>query len=580
MLRLSLAALVAAALAAAAPAQGDPAPYRQKAEAATKRMAEKHSAVNQQLATTRKSVGDDANKVQGDLDEVANKVLGTDFAAALGQISIAESHVEYVPESNRAGFLAALKNLQKALEEAAQARAQTDALQLAGDRLEALKTTIQDGGDAASQLRDLDDTVNQLKGSQALTQKELSELRVYLAGHKNASHKKRMDGLREQAKLDGAALDTEFPAIQKSLSEAAERDSAIARFDSMSNAVLESALLLPWDDAVAKDLRARIAKMAEPVRVAYTAAAAAATCERLKGSLDFQADQFEAWKEETGTVTAEDYLLPSSGVNLLNHPRTCAFTRLAMPWFAYVAMDPDYQHITPDPKFLALHESLRKDADAAVAKLLAVAEPLVAEIEKVGFTEEGQRERAAYLAHWDLRMALHEHKKQWDLIARIQKLVDAFDRKALGNDAALTKMREEALKTTESHWSRMVATVPIAGGFVGDQAGKFRDKQIRAEAGRNYSDEFVAGDFDLVFRMNGELFAAKLDPALKAGVEAQRARLELKAAPEDEYEIIATVGAEGVLGLAGADGKQAATLPCRMLRVIGVRMGPISYLAR
>ncbi|MBL8696293.1 MAG: hypothetical protein JNJ88_19510 [Planctomycetes bacterium] len=580
MLRLHLAALVAAAFAAAAPAQGDPAPYRQKAEAATKRMAEKQSAVMQQMVAARKSVGDDANKVQGDLDEAANKVSGTDFAAALGQIPIAESHVEYVPEGNREAFLAALKNLQKALEEAAQVRAQADALQLAGDRLESLKTTLQDGGDAASQLRDLDDTVNHLKGSQALTQKELSELRVYLAGHKNTSYTKRMDALREQAKLDAATLDAEYPAIQKSLSEAAERDSAIARFDTMSNTVLESALLLPWEDAVAKDLRARIAKMAEPVRAAYSAASAVSIGERLKANLDFQADQFEGWKEETAAFTVDDYLLPSSTVNLLGFPKTCAFIRLSMPWFAYVAMDPEYQHTTPDPKFAALQESLRKDADAAVAKLLAVAEPLVAEIEKVGFTEEGQRERAAYLASWDLRMALHEHKKQWDLIARVQKLVDAFDRKALGAEAAIAKMREEALKTTEAHWNRMWATVPIAGGFVGDQAGKFRDKQIRVEAGRNYSDEFVAGDFDMVFRMNGELFAAKLDPALKAGIEAQRTRLELKPTPDDEYEIIATVGAEGALGLAGADGKQAATLPCRMLRVFGVRLGPISYLAR
>ena len=577
---LRSAALLALLVATRAGAQGDPAPYRQKAEAASKRAAELQAKANEQIAATRKSIDDKDNKVQGDLDDVANKVLGQDFAAALGTIPIAESHVEYVPEAARPAFLAALAQLKKGLETGAQARAQQDALQLLGDRIEGLATQVKDGGDLVAPLRDLDDTVNQIKAAQALDARDLAALRIFLAGHKNKARQRQMEELRERTTAELATLEAEYPAIQKALGERSEREQAIARFEQGANSVLDAIARLPADDKATKDLRARVEKMDAPVRDAYSKLQAVATGERLKGTLDFQAYQFEGWEQETGGSTAEDYLKVDCTLELLGCKRTANLIGQANSWLAAVAKDAEFQRITPDPKLQALLDKMRKDRDTALLRVVAVAEALVADIEKTGISEPAQRDRAAYLADWDLRMTLHEHPRQWDLIARVYKLTDAFDQKTLGNDA-ISKRREEAAKTVDSQWSRMVAALPIAGGFVGDQAGKFRDKFIQIQAGRNYADEFVAGEHDLVFRVDGELLAARLDPAVKAALAAARTRLALTPAPEDEYEIVALVGAEGTLGLPAPDGKGAgATLPCRTLKVVGVRLGPIGFLAR
>ena len=572
---------VAACVACPARGQGDPAPFRTKAEAATKRVAAAQTAAAEQVAATRKSVGDDENKVQGDLDDIANKVSGQDFAAGLGSIPIAESHLEYVPEAARPAFQKALAALRTVLEAGAQARAQMDALQLLADRLENLQTQVKDGADLRSLLRDLEDTLNQARTAQALTQPEIAELRVMLAGHKTTSHKRRCDELREKVKADLAQIEAEYPAIQKALGERSERESAIARFDQMADTLRDGLLQLPAGEPATQEMVARLARLEQPVRETFTKIQAVATGERLKGNLDFQAYQFENWKDESGAVSAEDYLKIDCTVELLGYKKTAALIHLATPWFAFVAADAEYQRITPDPKFVALHASTQKDCAAALARMLEVAETLVAAIEKAGIEEQVARDRAAWLVDWDLRMVLQEHPKQWDLIARVQKLTDAFDRKTLGDAPAVAKWREEAAKSIDSHWARMTAALPLAGGFVGDQSGKFRHKFVRLQVGRNYADEFVPGDFDLVFRVDGELFAARYDPAVAAAVAAARARLQLAPSAADEYEIVAKVGDEATLGLPAADGKAvAATLPCRKLQIVGVRLGPIGFLAK
>jgi hypothetical protein len=561
--------------------QSDPAAYRQKAESAAKRVTELQEAAKEKLGAARKSVGDDENKVQNDLDEIAGKVNGQDFAAAVGIIPNAEGRLEDVPEASRPAFKTALAALARTLEEGVRARARMEALQPLGDRLENLQAQAKENADLHLLLREMDDLVAQVHGAQALTPQEIAGLRVHLAGHRTASHKRRAGDLREKIKTELTQLEAEFPAIQKGLADRAERESAVSRFDQVATTIQGDLAPLPADDPAVRDLRGRLAKLETPVRETYTKMQGAAVSERLKANLDFQAYMFENWKQEQGAVSAEEYLKIDCTIQHLAHPKTVALVNLANPWFAFVQNDPEYQRINPDQKFKAHLEAVQKERDAAVTRMLGICEALVAEIEKAGIAGQEPRDRAVFLADWDLRTCLQEHPKMWDLIARVQKLTDAFDRKALAGDAAVAKIREEALKTVEAHWTRMYGAVPIAGGFTGDQAGKFRDRFVRAQMGRNIAGEFVPGEFDLVFRLDGELLAGRYEPAVKAAVAAGRARFELKPSDADDYEIVAQVGAEGTLTVPSPDGKApGAELPCRRLRVTGVRFGPVAHLVR
>lgn len=572
---------VLAALVGFCPSQTDPPALRKKGEAAAKRTTELQARSDEHVAATRKSVGDPENKVQGDLDEIAQKVGGQDFAAGLGVIPIAEGHVEYVPEAARPAYLAALTVLRKTLEEGAEARAQTDCLTLLAERLESLQSLAKDSSDLAAPLRNLDESLNLAKSSRALTKAELAELRAQLAAPRIKARKRHLDEIHESTKTALAELETEFPSLQKAFQQRSERESAFARFNQAATSILDGLMLLPEEDSATTEMRKRLAKLEGPTQEALSKMSALAVGERLKGVLDFTAYMYEGWQQETGTVSAEDYLQTACTIDLLGYKKSATLANSALAWLALVAVDPEYQKLTPDPKFLALHAGVRKDVETALARLVTASEALVADIEKVGIADQAARDRAVYLADRDLRMALQEHPKQWELIAKVRQLTDAFDKKALGEAPALAKLREEATGTIDSHWSRMLAIVPITGGFSGDQAGKFRGKFVNFRAGHDHSDEYVPGEFDLVFWSEGELLAARYDPAVKAAVAAARTRLQLPPNAEDDYEIVAQVGPEGSLGLPAADGTTVvATLPCRQLRVIAVRMGPIGFLHR
>jgi hypothetical protein len=575
--------LCAAALAARrTSAQADPAAWRTRAEAAGKAAAKHQEASRTRLAEVRKAIGDPDNKVHGDLDEVEGKVGGLEFAGALGALDLADGHLEYVAEPARPAVKSGLDVLRKVLKQGEQAKACQDVQQELGDRLEHLQRLLQEQADVLATLRDLDQTLATAQKWGALTRAEQLSLRGYLAGHQSAAARKQADQLRERAKTELQQLEQEFGAIAKAMTGRGNpRDSAFAQFDQAQASIADALAQLPEGDAATKELRTRLHKLEATAREAFAKAYGTGILERVKGSLDTYSHEFEGWQGESGTVTAEEYLKIDCTVSSLAHPRTAAMVNRGNGWLTFVGTDAEFQRAVQDQKLEALYHSVVKDRDTAVARLVATAEALVADIEKAGLADEVQRNRAAVLADWELRLLLQEHPRQWELIARLQKLTDAFDRKALGDEAALAKIRDEAVKAAEANWTRMQQTLPLVGGFVARESGKFQGSCLRLEPGRNHADDFAAGDFDLVFRIDGELFAARLDPAVKAAVAAASARTGTPLTAETEYEVVVVVGAEGTLTLPTADGKgQGTTLPCRGMKVIGLRIGPIAFIAR
>jgi hypothetical protein len=360
-----------------------------------------------------------------------------------------------------------------------------------------------------------------------------------------------------------------------------ERDSAFAQFDQLQAGIAEALVQLPDSDAVAQELQSRLARFDATAREAYAKAYGGDVLQRVKDAFDWHQSEFEGWRDEAGAVTAEEYLKIDCTTNSLAHPRNASLVNRSNAWLAFVGADAEFQRAAGDARLQSLRATVQKDRDVALERLLTVATGLVAEIEKAGLSDEVQRNRAAVLADWDLRLLLQEHPRQWELVARLHTLVDAFDRKALGDEAALAKLREEALKSVDSHWTRMQQSVPQMGGFVAEQAGKFAGRCVRLEQLRDHADEFVSGDFDLVFRIDGHAFAARHDPAVKAALAAAMARTKMHPSPQTEHEILAIVGPEGTLTLPAADPKEpGVAVPCRHLTIVGIRTGPIAFLAR
>jgi hypothetical protein len=218
---------------------------------------------------------------------------------------------------------------------------------------------------------------------------------------------------------------------------------------------------------------------------------------------------------------------------------------------------------------------------AALERLRKSAEALVAGLEALPIEEDRVRDRFLVLADWDLRNALQEDPAQWPLVARVHKVVDAYDRKALGDEAALAKIREGAAAAAEANWQKMSQRVPVHGGFDALHSWLFRGRTVRLEQVRDAGASFQPGGHDLVLCVDGHYFAATLDPAVKAAIASVVARTNSPFAPGDPMDVLATVGEESVLKLVPSAGKHAnAEIPCRKLTVVGLRSGPVAFVAR
>lgn len=534
------------------------------------------------VAAARAAIGDPQNKVQGDLDEVAMKLGGEEFGGAIGAQRLAIEHLEYVAEEARARTLERLLALQQVLEFGFRAQEQRYALAEIALRLGYVEQARAEGYDLTSPLRDLEDSTAKALRSAALPRATMAKLRLLLARDNATARARRAAEKLVEAETELARLEENWKELRAELasSEGGVRDSAFSKLDEARRAIRTALAEVPARDA---DPRlARLGPRENEARALYAAAYGPACRERLQTLWESTAYEFEGWENESATANAEDYLdLDGSAIDKLNHPLTAAAYSRAVQWLAFVGTDEDYLRAAEHPAVRELAATIEAARAKALARLVTAAEAMVVALEQAPPRDETARDRVANLAEWDLRLLLQDAPQQWPLVARLRAVVDAFDRAALDASAAQAKAQSEALASVDANWSRMLQRLPLTYGFEPALAATFRGRLVQIASVRSRADEFAPTEAptDLVFGQGGHLFVARLSPAAIAWRDRELARLGASLKADDEYELLAIAEEPLELRLLGPSGKteDGAAEPARLLRVIGLRVGPVAF---
>jgi hypothetical protein len=535
------------------------------------------------VTAVQQAIDDPNHKLQGSCQEIGNALQGGSFEAALGVVPIALDHVrDYVVEQRQDGVRKALLALGEQLRTGSRAQQRFEALQELASRVEQL-AGLGAADDASSLLSDLAATAGRVGRSDALPRAELARLQQQLARRRLDDGRRVAAECLLRAQEEMALLRQAFGEIRGELAVADQRDRGVARFDDAARNILTALARVPADER--RSTQQELDKLQAEVDTAYRAANAAATVERIRNSWEFTADEFAGWEEEAAEITAAGYVtFDPPSVDRLNLPRTLALLQRVHLWLAFVGQDADYLRNRDEPPVAAFTRSILERRDRAYAKLLPLARAVVDGMAAIEIGDDTVRGRLQTLADWDLPMALQNHPEQAALVARVHALLDAHDRRTLGDEAALLRIREQALAAADGLWSRYQQWLPVQGGFEPTLAQLFVGKMMRLEGVWPRSAEFEHAPGQIVFDLGGQVFVGTLTPALAAAVTAAHTRLGQAAVGEldreQPCELLVVVGDEQTCRLLGPKGAEdAMEVPARALRVVGLRQGAVFAVA-
>lgn len=570
-------------LAGALPAQLDLKQAAAKQQEAEQRVLAAQQAGTAAVAAVRKAIADPENKVQGDLDEVANKLGALEFEAALGATGLVPEHLDYLAEEVRPAVLGALETLRTELRAGLRSQQQAEALRELGERLAHLEQQIAEQQDVGITLLDLDASAAKASRSQALDRADLARLRQQLAKHRAKHAAATGVELLQRAKSDFAELDAALPGLREAMAgaDAGARDSAFARCDEAVAGIRRSLAGLPAADAARQDLWRKLDAIDAATTARYREVTGPAVRERMLGLWDGFAHEFEGWEEEAGGANAVDYAnLDGSNVGTFGLPRTAALVNRADVWLAFAGTDPEYRRTSNHPEVAALTAQVVEKRKKAIARLAAAAQALVDGAAATAIEEERVRDRWLVLADTDLRSVLHEDATMWPLVQKMHAAVDAYDQKALG-DKATARRLADALAAAEANWTRMLQLTPITQGFEPALAAVYDGRLVQLLQVRDRTAEFAAPGGDLVFDQGGVTFVAQFTLPVRAWLAAERARCGASARGDEDYELLAVVGEETTAMLLGPAGNNdGLAVPCRRLSVVGLRQGPVAFVIR
>lgn len=535
------------------------------------------------VAVLRQAIADPENKVQGDMDEVANKLGGLEFAAALGTTGLVPEHFEYLAEAVRPAVRAELEKLNALLREGLQSQLQAEALRELGERFADLEQRIAGQADLGIPLLDLDASAAKAARSAALDRADLARLRQQLARHRATYEAQVGKDLLERAKVEFAEFETALPELRAAIGgeDAGARDSAFARCDETIASLRRTLARLPAADATRRDLWQKLQAIDAPNTARYREVMGRAVHERMLGLWDGFSHEYEAWAEEEGSTNATDYVnLDGSHFATFGLPRRAALVNRADLWLAFAGTDPEVQRAHDHPAVAKLTAQIAEHRGKALERLVAAATALVDGVVALTIEEDRVRDRLLVLADWDLRLVLHEHAAMWPLVQRVHAVVDAYDQKALG-DQAQARRHADGLAAAEANWTRMLQLTAITQGFEPALAAVYEGRLVQVLQVRDRTAEFEAPGADLVFDQGGVVFTATFTEPVRSWLAAERARCGVPAGAGDDYELLAVVGAEATTTLRGPQGKDdGLVVPCRRLSVVGLRTGPVAFVVR
>lgn len=576
-------ALLVTALASFVPAQIDAPGLHKRAAAAASAVQQAQQKCLQAVQAVRDAIGDPENKVQSDCTDMANVLNGGAFDGALGGLPIALEHLEYVAEERRAATRTAMLALREQLTAGSVALQRHEALQELASRLEYLDGFGADT-DTSAALTDLAASAGKATRSRALPRAELAQLQQQLARRRQQNDERLGKELADQAKTELAQLQQDVASMRAEMTspETETRDRGFSRFDEAARSIRTALARVPAKDRT--PLADELARLTAPADATYQERYATATLQRAREAWEFTADQFAGWQEEAATITTQGYLdFEPPNVDVLVSPRTVALVGRVNAWVAFFGQDPDYVRNRSHTEVAAFGQSLQQLRDAAHQKLLPLAKTVVDGLGALEIADDRIRGRLQTLADWDLPIALQVHPELTGLRARIHAVLDAHDRKTLGDEKALATIREQALVAADGLWPRLCACLPVEGGFEPATSSLFVGRLMRLEGVWLRTDEFASAPGEIVFDLGGHVFVGQLPPRVQAEVKAARQRLQLPGeslGADEPCELLAVVGPDAERTLLGPQGAQdALVVPARALTIVGVRQGALFTVA-
>lgn len=538
-------------------------------------------AAEQAVAAVRAALVDPSNKLQGNCEDIANALKGESFDAALGTIPIARGFVgDYVPTERHTAVQAALDRLDDALRTGSRAVQQRDALQELATRWEHLQSLGADD-DASSPLADLAATTGRVARSGALPALVFAALQQQL-GKRRLGESARM--VREQM----PSLTAEAEPLQQASAELlallrhdepGERARGLERCSDALRSLQANAARLPHSE------RLRLLQPLQPLldaaQVAHRQQAAGAVAQRLQESWLFTVDEFTGWEQEQPTITGEGYLLfEPPTADTLGQPKSVALVNRVDLWCVFADTDAEAQRVAGAAEMVAVRQPIEALRTAAQTKLLAAARTVVDGLAPADLGDETLRGRLVTLADWDLPHALHNHVEQAALVAGVHARLDAHDERALGAERALAVRREQAMAAAENLWPRYLQWLAAEGGFAPATPALFTGRSMLLTEVWPRTAEFVAGEHDVVFDLDGHLFAGHCVARLRAELQAQRQRLALPTTerfdPASACALVVVIGGPAEVRLRGPGGDaDAMVLPATRVEIIAARQGAL-----
>jgi len=528
----------------------------------------------------------------------AKKALAEEKAGdAETNLMLAETELEDVSGADKDALLAEIAAIKKQMSGAANSAQAEYIRNEATSQLNDLKEYLDDWISFNENAADLDEFLSEEETTEVLSAEEIAKIRKTIATYRKVAAQKQaaaaIEELKEKVKdvEDGMA---EILADMQGDSPAA-RDYAVQSYGYRTDRIRELSGEVDPENAEAKALLAKFEAIDANFNKVYAKAMAVEVLETIKSNWESYGYEYEGWEEETKVPTfAELCSVQNEANSNLGAAKTAGLVGRANYWLDNREKSDIWAVVKDEPGIKAFVDSVKKQRDTALAKLLKNAEAIIAEAEKVQMDQD-KRDRLSRLAEDDLRIALDGAPQQAALQARARKVVDAYDEAVLGAQRRAEQAMADLTEKANQNWPTMMERFKIADDFDPTRVGAFKGKTIHlSDVYNRMGWDYKPGEYDFAMTINGIAVAGRYDAAIKAHIADVLKRTMLKDLPEETpYEVVAVVEGKGkvqeisrltetgnVEGLNySANATSYEAVDCVVLKIVGLKVGPVAATA-
>lgn len=535
----------------------------------------------------------DATTARSYVQEAKQLIENRDYDKAASKLELADAELEDVAGADKAAIAALIKETQASITMARSAANKPKYLRNLGNLISSAESDIGNLVTWPGTERQLTELFADPAAKAAIPE-ELAAAEKKFATFKKLHSRKAAAELAKYAENDVQNAEKEWaeykPLFSDKDASPNSKSRAIDRTGSYVQDARKRLAQLPADDEVTKKLAARLDVVAAEFTSLALADQAKEVAERLNRYLDSYAEDFKGWEAEASKPgpTWDAYTKEnSSGMSAFFAPKTKEFRGRAENFLHNLSENNDYKAVASAPVVKAFVDDVRAKLATATATLVKRIQPVVAAAEKAAVKETNPLDRLQD----DVRLALGETSPEaLAMMARLKGKVDAHVAATTGAADAKVKLIETLRAKAEAAWPELYKGMSYASSIDLNSAGQ----QIGFLSDNLMGYRFKPGDFYFATTIGGHPVAAKIDPAIMAGIKATEAAIGRSLGDDDgdgKWDIIAVVTnkkakllakreseATGTIG--GVDvkltGQYAEPVDAVVIEIIAAKCGPFA----